>query len=86
MRHDPDFDIDIESRYWALMSNALDKKLYLRLEKHINVMGEIALAVKVFPIDRKTECLFSEHDLAHRTELFFKVEKFVKEYKHDDAG
>jgi len=81
MRYDPDFDTDIQDRYWSLMSTALEKKLCLRLEKHINARGFTVLLVKVFPIDRKPDCLFSAFDLDHEVQLFFKVQDFVKKYQ-----
>jgi len=72
---------EIELRWWNLMRQVTKKKLYLRLEKHIDSGGFIVLLVKVFPMDGSQKCLLSAFDLDHRTELFFKVEKFVKEYK-----
>lgn len=82
MRYDKDFDIDIESRWWSLMSYALEhKKLCISLEKHINTNNQIVLLVKITPIDRKPINLFSEFDLDFKTELFYKAENFIKNYE-----
>ena len=84
-RYDPDFDISIETRWWDLMTRALnDKLLCIALEKHMNGNhnGNLTiLTVKISPIDTKPRVFFSAHDLESSTELFFKAEKFVKDYE-----
>ncbi len=79
--YDSDYDKEIESRWWNLMNQALEVNLCISIEKHISDKKFIVLLVKVMPIDKKPNVLFSKYDLEHSIELFFKCEKFIKNYK-----
>jgi len=73
----------IETRWWNLMTIALDKGLCVKIEKHIDSQKFIVLLAKIYIIDEKPRCLFSCFDLYRNTEPFYKAEKFVREYKRE---
>ena len=75
-----EFSTPIERRYWLLMENALKKKLRVCLRMAIDSRNITVLHIQIFPIDRNPTCLFSEYDLNHSVSLYFKAERFVKEY------
>ena len=82
MTYDRDFDINIESRWWNLMSFALkEKMLCLSIEKHITHNNTIVLQVKIYPVCTKPEIIYSKFDSDYSTQLFYDTERFVDEYK-----
>jgi len=74
-----EFNTPIETSYWHLMEAALEKKLFLRLEKHIDSHNWKVISVKIFHTNNPGKCIFSEYDLCHSTELYFKAKKIIDE-------
>jgi len=68
------------SKYLTLMSDALQKKLFVRMEKHLDSNNMEVLSIKIFPIDREPPCLFSKHAHSDSSELYYAVLHFIKDY------
>lgn len=83
MMHDADFDIPIEVRFFNLLPKALDKKLFIRYEMHIDSKGFKVLMIKIYPIDREPKCLYVEIGLPNM-DLYFKINHFIEEYSHEE--
>lgn len=82
--YDKDFDIEIETRWWSLMSRALkDKLLCVSLEKHLDSNNFVVLKVKIYPVNKEPKVIYSKFDSEHSTSLFYDAERFIKEYKKD---
>ena len=83
--YDKDFDIEIETRWWSLMSMALKEKLLcVSLEKHLDCNNLVVLKVKIYPVDREPKVIYSKFDRDCSTSLFYDTERFIKEYNKEN--
>ncbi len=74
---------EIETKYWNLMSYALKKNLCIKLEKHLDHNKREVLQVKIFPIDKKPDCLHGEFSYPSDDRLYYSIKRFVDEFEND---
>ena len=83
--YDKDFDIELETRWWSLMSMALKEKLLcVSLEKHLDCNNLVVLKVKIYPVDREPKVIYSKFDSVYSASLFYDTERFIKEYNKEN--
>jgi hypothetical protein len=76
---------ELEIKYWRLMSEALKKGLCLVLQKHKRNNVEVLFVQiyndnEIFNGVEPWNNLFFEYAIPCETRLYYKAEKFIKEY------
>ena len=81
---DIDYNQEIGYKWWMLMSRANEKGLTIFLHKGQSPNNVMNLSVKIKTNYERPRCLFSEIDLDHSEELFYKAKRFVDNFKKDE--
>jgi len=81
--NDSDYHQEIETRWWHLMDEAHKKGLTIHLHKGKSNYGGRKLVVKIKTNYENPRCVFTDLDLDHSTELFYRAESFVDKFKKD---